>query len=187
MRILKPRSLPPPRRHRTRRHPRVCSGSLFRLRPWLEAMEDRTLLSTLLVTNTADSGAGSLRQAILDSNAATAGASVIDFAIPGQGVQTIAPLSALPPITHAVLIDGFSQSGLHRHSAHRAQRQPGRRGRRADDQRIECHGSRPGHRRIRQRRRRLDFGAGRELTTGSTRTRSAPTLPVRPPIRTRLA
>ena len=74
-------------------------------------MEDRTLLSTLLVTSTADSGAGSLRQAILDSNAATAGANVIDFAIPGQGVQTIAPLSALPPITHAVLIDGFSQPG----------------------------------------------------------------------------
>ena len=46
---------------------------LFRLRPRLEAMEDRTLLSTFLVTNTADSGPGSLRQAILDSNADTGG------------------------------------------------------------------------------------------------------------------
>src|SRR5436305_8845149 len=111
MRSLKPRSLPPPRRHRTRRHRGVCSGSLFRLRPWLEVMENRTLLSTLLVTSTADSGTGSLRQAILDSNAATAGASVIVFAIPGLGMQTIAPLSALPPITRSVLIDGFSQPG----------------------------------------------------------------------------
>jgi hypothetical protein len=74
-------------------------------------MEDRTLLSAFLVTNTADSGPGSLRQAILDSNAATGATNTIDFAIPGQGVQTIAPLSALPAITQAVLIDGFSQPG----------------------------------------------------------------------------
>jgi len=74
-------------------------------------MEDRTLLSTFLVNNTADSGPGSLRQAIVDSNAATDGANTIDFNITGQGVQTIAPLSALPAITQAVLIDGFSQPG----------------------------------------------------------------------------
>jgi hypothetical protein len=74
-------------------------------------MENRTLLATLVVTNTDDSGMGSLRQAILDSNAATADANTIDFQIPGQGVRTIAPLSPLPAITHAVLIDGFSQPG----------------------------------------------------------------------------
>jgi len=74
-------------------------------------MEDRTLLSTLLVTNTADSGTGSLRQAIIDSNAATSGANTIDFNISGQGAQTIAPRSALPAITQSVLIDGFSQPG----------------------------------------------------------------------------
>ena len=74
-------------------------------------MEDRTLLSTFLVTNTGDSGPGSLRQAILDSNAATGATNTIDFDIPGTGVQTIAPLSPLPAITSPVLIDGASQPG----------------------------------------------------------------------------
>jgi hypothetical protein len=74
-------------------------------------MEDRTLLSTFVVNNTAGSGPGSLRQALLDSNAATGGINTIDFDILGQGVQTIAPASPLPAITHAVLIDGFSQPG----------------------------------------------------------------------------
>jgi hypothetical protein len=63
-----------------------------------------------VVNTTADSGVGSLRYAILDSNAATGVANTIDFAIPGSGVQTIAPLSPLPAITHAVLIDGESQA-----------------------------------------------------------------------------
>ena len=74
-------------------------------------MEQRTLLSTFQVLNTADSGPGSLRQAILDSDAATSETNTIDFAIPGDGVQTIAPLSPLPAITQPVLIDGFSQPG----------------------------------------------------------------------------
>ena len=74
-------------------------------------MEDRTLLASFLVINTDNSGRGSLRQAILDSDAATGGTNTIDFDIPGSGVQTIVPLSALPAITHSVLIDGFSQPG----------------------------------------------------------------------------
>jgi len=73
-------------------------------------MEDRTLLSAFTVSNTADAGPGSLRQAILESKAAT-GANTIDFNIPGQGVQILAPLSPLPAITNPVLIDGFSQPG----------------------------------------------------------------------------
>src|SRR5262245_29002133 len=85
--------------------------SWFHSRPRLEWMEDRTLLSTFSVTNTDDGGPGSLRQAILDSNAATGARNTIDFDIPGQGVQTIAPASSLPAITQAVLIDGFSQPG----------------------------------------------------------------------------
>jgi len=74
-------------------------------------MEDRTLLSTFLVHNTADSGSGSLRQAILDSNAATGDSNTIDFALSGHGVRTISPVSPLPAITNPVLIDGFSQPG----------------------------------------------------------------------------
>ncbi len=66
--------------------------------------------ATFTVVNTNDSGAGSLRQAILDANAA-AGADTIVFAIPGGGVHTIAPLTALEPITGALTIDGYTQPG----------------------------------------------------------------------------
>jgi titin len=72
-------------------------------------VEDRTLLSTFIVTNTADTGPGSLRQAILDSDSATGQTNTIDFAIPGTGVETITPVTSLPSITQAVLIDGWSQ------------------------------------------------------------------------------
>ena len=65
---------------------------------------------TFTVTNTNDSGAGSLRQAILDSNA-TAGVQTIAFQIPGAGVRTITPTSALPTITDPVVIDGYTQPG----------------------------------------------------------------------------
>ena len=84
-------------RHRRRRRTTpatVFSGTILRLRPFVELMEDRTLLSTFNVTNIGDSGPGSLRQAILDSNAATGATNTIDFAIQASGVQTIAP--ALP-------------------------------------------------------------------------------------------
>lgn len=68
--------------------------------------------ATFTVTNTNDSGAGSLRQAILDANA-NPGADTITFNIPGQGVQAISPLSPLPPLTDdaGVTIDGYSQPG----------------------------------------------------------------------------
>src|SRR5262249_36279954 len=56
-----------------------------------------------------DSGAGSLRQAILDSNGAPGPSpNVIDFAI-GSGLQTIQPASQLPGVTVPVVIDGTSQ------------------------------------------------------------------------------
>ena len=97
----------PTRRHR--RASRIVRA--FPFRPRFDFMEDRTLLSTFLVSNTGDSGPGSLRQAILDSNVAPSGTSTIAFAIPGQGAQIISPLSPLPPITNSVLIDGFSQPG----------------------------------------------------------------------------
>ncbi|MBK5965525.1 hypothetical protein CCR95_15875 [Thiocystis minor] len=67
----------------------------------------------LVVTNTNDSGAGSLRQAILNANAMINGPTpdVITFNIPGAGVHTIQPISALPVIGEGVLIDGYSQPG----------------------------------------------------------------------------
>src|SRR2546425_8502163 len=64
--------------------------------------------ATFTVTNTADSGAGSLRQAIIDANN-NAGADTIAFLIPGVGVQTITPASPLPTITDPVTIDGYTQ------------------------------------------------------------------------------
>src|SRR6516225_5907229 len=108
-RSLKDTHLPPrrPRRRRTA----AAAGNPLRFRPRFERVEDRTLLSTFLVTTAADGGPGSLRQAILDSNKATGGTNAIDFKIPGQGVQAIAPASPLPAITKPVLIDGFSQPG----------------------------------------------------------------------------
>src|ERR1051325_546855 len=66
--------------------------------------------ATLVVTTTSDSGAGSLRQAILDANA-TNGVDTINFQI-GTGAHTITPGSALPSITDAVIIDGTTQPGF---------------------------------------------------------------------------
>ena len=70
--------------------------------------------ATFTVTNTADSGAGSLRQAIMDANAAGAGPHTISFDIPGSGVQTISPSTGLPAISVSsggLTIDGTTQPG----------------------------------------------------------------------------
>lgn len=82
----------------------------------VEQLESRVLLSTYLVTNTGDSGPGSLRQAILDADA-TSASSVIQFDIPGTGVQTIAPASPLPAFTHPVSVQGNTQPGYESGSA----------------------------------------------------------------------
>jgi uncharacterized repeat protein (TIGR01451 family)/CSLREA domain-containing protein len=68
-------------------------------------------LAVYTVTNTNDSGAGSLRQAILDANA-SAGSDQIAFAIPGSAPFTIQPASPLPNVTQAVEIDGTTQAGF---------------------------------------------------------------------------
>ena len=71
---------------------------------------------TFTVTNTNDSGTGSLRQAILDANA-NAGLDVIAFNIqargrqPATGKHTIQPTSPLPHITDPMIIDGYTQPG----------------------------------------------------------------------------
>ena len=98
-----------------RRRPSHRSRRLLpdRLHLSLERLEQRTLLSVFLVTNSNDSGSGSLRQAILDANAHANGsvADEIEFQIAGSGVHTIQPLSALPVINDPVVIDGYSETG----------------------------------------------------------------------------
>ena len=66
--------------------------------------------NTYTVVTTADSGIGSLRQAIDDANSSL-GTDTIAFDIPGQGPHTIRPLSSLPTVTDPVVIDGYSQPG----------------------------------------------------------------------------
>ena len=73
--------------------------------------------ATFTVTNTNDSGPGSLRQAILDANAGP-GADAIAFAVPSSdpncdasGVCTIQPLTNLPDLSETVTIDGSTQAG----------------------------------------------------------------------------
>lgn len=67
---------------------------------------------TFTVTTTADSGAGSLREAITLANG-NAGADSISFNIAGcpSGVCTISLLSPLPAITDALTLDGITQTG----------------------------------------------------------------------------
>ena len=82
--------------------------------PLVEHLEERQLLSTTpyLVSNNNDSGAGSLRAAIQASNLSTGTAvNTIDFDISSGGTQTIALKSALPAITHPVVIDATTQPG----------------------------------------------------------------------------
>ncbi len=59
-------------------------------------------------------GTGTLRQAIIDANAASTTAAAphtISFNIPGGGVQTIALSAVLPAITQPTSIDGATQPG----------------------------------------------------------------------------
>jgi hypothetical protein len=66
-------------------------------------------LQTFTVTNTNDSGAGSLRDAITSANQ-NAGADAISFNIAGGGTQTINLLTALPLVNGALTIDGMTQN-----------------------------------------------------------------------------
>ncbi|HEY1598691.1 MAG TPA: right-handed parallel beta-helix repeat-containing protein, partial [Pirellulales bacterium] len=93
----------------TNRHrPSRLRHTFTRLR--IEPLEERRLLTVFSVTSTADSGAGSLRDAITQANA-NPGTDTIDFAIAGSGVQTITPLTQLPAITDPLTINGDSQPG----------------------------------------------------------------------------
>jgi parallel beta-helix repeat protein len=78
----------------------------------LEALEGRWAPAVLVVTTAADSGPGSLRQALLDANdtATHPGLDTINFSI-GSGAQTIALSSPLPAVTDPVILDGTTQPG----------------------------------------------------------------------------
>src|SRR5262245_16252994 len=86
----------------------------------LLALEDRISPAVIPVTNTFDSGPGSLRQALIDSNTSIGVLDTVTFNIPTSdagyqsgppAVFTIQPVSALPTITDPVVIDGYSQPG----------------------------------------------------------------------------
>jgi hypothetical protein len=68
--------------------------------------------ATFTVTTTADTGAGSLRDAITSANAAS-GPDDVRFNIPGSGAKTISVTSApLPIVAGRLKIDGATQPGF---------------------------------------------------------------------------
>lgn len=70
-----------------------------------------TFAADFTVTNTSNTGTGSLRQAILDANASP-GLDRVLFNIPGPGVHRIELFpEPLPEVTDAVIIDGYTQPG----------------------------------------------------------------------------
>lgn len=77
----------------------------------VEPLEESKLLATFVVENVSDSGAGSLRSAIIAANLIP-GLDFIYFNIPGEGVHTIRPTSPLPAITDATFINGEHSAGL---------------------------------------------------------------------------
>ena len=79
----------------------------------LEALEDRWQPAAFSVTTSADSGVGSLRQAILDANAnVNATPDLITFCTQLFGQTIIATSAALPTITDPVTIQGLGQNNL---------------------------------------------------------------------------
>ena len=96
----------------------------MRLAIGLEPLESRRLLTTYYVTTTDDSGSGSLRDAIDQSNLDTPGPNLIVFDLAAETGDThidfnpatqdwkIALTEALPTITTPVNIDGFSQANV---------------------------------------------------------------------------
>src|SRR5262245_9278867 len=77
----------------------------------LQPLEVRDVPATFTVTNLSDSGAGSLRQAILDASGA-AGADTIDFTINGQINLAGTQLPTLTDTTGATSITGPGASLL---------------------------------------------------------------------------
>lgn len=79
--------------------------------PPSDGYNDELLGTGFIVTNTNDSGPGSLRDALTAANG-NPGLDTVLFAIPGAGPFTIAPLAPLPAATDPLVIDGMSQPGF---------------------------------------------------------------------------
>lgn len=100
---------------------RIRAQNSYGAGPWSDTLHFALNASAgLVVTTTADTGAGSLRQAIELANT-TAGPDTIRFAIPladpgydaAARIWTIAPRSALPAVTDSGLVlDGWSQQAF---------------------------------------------------------------------------
>ncbi|HUY31916.1 MAG TPA: hypothetical protein VMV69_03985 [Pirellulales bacterium] len=111
------RSKPNARQYRSQRtvQPRRNPWKLLRLAG--EPLEHRRLLSAGQVTNTNDTGAGSLRQAITDVDAGNATKITFDIPTSDPGFNattkawTIAPASSLPTVSVATTVDATSQPG----------------------------------------------------------------------------
>ncbi|MCX7556223.1 right-handed parallel beta-helix repeat-containing protein [Xanthomonadaceae bacterium JHOS43] len=71
--------------------------------------------TVLTVTNTNDAGAGSLRQALIDANAAP-NVNRIHFNMSGACPRVITLASLLPTIAEPVVIDGYTQPGSSRNT-----------------------------------------------------------------------
>src|SRR5262245_5991918 len=123
------------RRHKLTTHRADGRGRRRLRRPNVEALEQRSLLATITVTGDGDTiasdGVVTFREAIeiangtLDvgsltpeeqarvSGTLTTGTpgDTIAFDIPGAGVHTIRPTTALPIIRDPVVIDGYTQPG----------------------------------------------------------------------------
>jgi len=78
--------------------------------PLLDNVRIIRMYSPVRVTNTNNSGVGSLRQAIIDANS-NPDFNAMVFFVNGNGPFTFAPTSPLPSITMPLWIDGFSQTG----------------------------------------------------------------------------
>ncbi len=82
----------------------ILFGALY----FLGTAHQSVFAATFTVTNTNNSGAGSLRQAITDAETA-AGADNITFNIAGAGPHIISPTTALPNMAQQISIDGCTE------------------------------------------------------------------------------
>ena len=90
---------------------RIVDGGSGSARLDVGALELQPTFRTFIVTSTANSGPGTLRQAIIDANATTNifDPDKIEFNIPGPGPHVISLTSGFPTITEPIEIDGTSE------------------------------------------------------------------------------